>query len=100
MSGRTCALVTLSVFVVGHCNIGTAETLRVPDDHRTIQSAIDAASAGDTVLVGAGTYQERVRLKPGVALKSAGDNTKGKVGLKRAETTIITETATGWKAQA
>lgn len=66
-----------------------AATLRVPDEHPSIQSAIDAAQSGDTVLVGAGTYKERLRLKPSVLVKSEGDNTKGKLGLKRAESTIV-----------
>jgi hypothetical protein len=66
-----------------------AATIRVPEDHKKIQSAIDVASSGDTVLVAAGTYRERIRLKDGVMLKSAGDDAKGEFGLKRAEATMI-----------
>lgn len=66
-----------------------AETIRVPQDYKTIQAGIDAAKAGDTVLVSAGTYKERIRLKAGIVVKSAGDDAKGKLGLKRAEDTII-----------
>ena len=33
-----------------------AATLRVPLDHGTVQAAVDAAAAGDTVLVGPGEY--------------------------------------------
>ncbi|MCH9654725.1 MAG: right-handed parallel beta-helix repeat-containing protein [Planctomycetes bacterium] len=66
-----------------------ANTLRVPADHKTIQAAVDAATNGDTILVSAGSYKERIHLKEGVTLKSDGDETKGKLGLKRAETTII-----------
>lgn len=33
-----------------------AAELRVPGDHPTIQSAIDAASSGDLIIIGAGTY--------------------------------------------
>ena len=66
-----------------------ADTVRVPQDHQTIQAGIDAASAGDTVLVSAGTYKERIRLKAGVTVKSAGDDAKGELGLKRAEATIL-----------
>jgi hypothetical protein len=63
--------------------------LRVPADHRTIPAAVEAAAAGDTVRVDPGTYAERVRLKPGVVLKSAGDDKPGKFGLARAEATVI-----------
>ena len=66
-----------------------AKTLRVPDDHRTIQLAIDAADAGDTILVNAGTYKERIQLRRQITVRSEGDDTKGKLGLLRAERTII-----------
>ncbi|MCA9004256.1 MAG: right-handed parallel beta-helix repeat-containing protein [Planctomycetaceae bacterium] len=66
-----------------------AKTLNVPENFQTIQSAIDAAQQGDTVLVAAGTYHERLHLKPNITLKSTGDESRGSRGLKRAETTII-----------
>lgn len=66
-----------------------AEAIRVPQDHKTIQAGINAASDGAVVLVGAGTYRERIRMKAGVTVRSVGDNAKGKSGLKRAEATII-----------
>ena len=74
-----------------------AAEIRVPRDHKTIQAAIDAADAGDTVLVGAGTYSERIRLKPRVTVKSIGDDAKGTLGLKRAEATIIDGRVNGGK---
>ncbi|QDT42204.1 hypothetical protein Pan241w_22850 [Gimesia alba] len=66
-----------------------AETIRVPEQHKTIQAAVDASQAGDTILVAPGTYKERIKLKAGLILKSTGDDTKGTLGLKRAEATII-----------
>ena len=71
------------------CTQVTGGTVRVPKDHQTIQAAVDAAQAGDVVLVSAGVYRERVRLKPGVALKSDGNDATGELGLKRAEATTI-----------
>jgi hypothetical protein len=66
-----------------------AANLRVPQDHKTIQAAIDATSTGDMVTVAAGKYPERIRLKPGIILRSDGDDAQGTDGLKRAEATII-----------
>ena len=66
-----------------------AETIRVPQDHKTIQAAIDASQSGDTITVAPGKYQESIRLKAGIIMRSGGDDTKGTDGLKRAEATII-----------
>lgn len=66
-----------------------AATLRVPQDHKTIQAAIDGANPGDTITVAPGKYMERIRLKPGITLRSDGDDARGTDGLKRAEATII-----------
>jgi hypothetical protein len=43
---------------------------RVPADFASLQSALDASVAGDTVLVAPGTYAERVTLKAGVVLRA------------------------------
>lgn len=67
----------------------SADELRVPDEYASIQAGINASKAGDTVLVEAGTYAERIVLKAGVTVLSAGNDEKGKLGLKRAEVTII-----------
>ncbi len=47
------------------------QTLTVPDDYPTIQAAIDAASPGDTVYVGAGMYQENIILDKPLQLVGA-----------------------------
>eukprot|EP00913_Durusdinium_trenchii_P010922 g10251.t1 len=54
-----------------------------------VPAGINSARAGDVVLVAPGRYQERIHLKPGITVKSAGDDTKGTIGLKRAEATIL-----------
>jgi hypothetical protein len=40
--------------------VESSDTLRVPDDHPTIQAAVSAARPGDLVLVGPGVYEEAV----------------------------------------
>lgn len=82
--------VALALLVAGLAQpLLAAATVRVPEDHKTIQAAIDAAQPGDTVTVAPGKYPERIRLKAGVTLRSRGDNAKGAEGLKRAEATVI-----------
>ena len=46
--------------------------LQVPEDYATLQAAVDAARAGDTVRVRSGTYRETVRLKSGIRLLGSG----------------------------
>jgi hypothetical protein len=49
--------------------------LRVPQDHSTIQGAVDAASPGDTVLVDEGTYAEAVTISTnGLVLRGVDRN--------------------------
>jgi len=44
--------------------------ITVPDDHKTIQAAINAAGSGDVVLVKPGTYNELLVMKDGVKVVS------------------------------
>ena len=87
MSETRCLLA--AVFLSLAIDSAQAGELHVPRDHNTIQAAIDAAATGDTIIVSPGTYKERLRLKPGLTLRSARDDSKGKLGLKRAEVTVI-----------
>lgn len=48
----------------------TGRRLRVPQEHATIQAAIDAAKARDVVVVAAGTWYEQLVMKDGVKLVS------------------------------
>ncbi len=66
-----------------------AATLRVPQNYESMQAAIDASAPGDIILVAPGGYSEDIHLKPGIILRSDGDDAKGIDGLKRAEVTII-----------
>jgi parallel beta-helix repeat protein len=79
----------VSAIMVVLPSISCAKEIAVPEQHKTIQAALDAASTGDIILVDPGTYHERLVLKRGITLKSAGDDTRGKLGLLRAEKTII-----------
>ena len=67
----------------------TARTIQVPDDFVTIQTAIDSSQQGDVVLVKPGTYFERLTLNSGITVRSYGCDVRGKLGLDRAEVTIL-----------
>ncbi len=74
-----CTVFTLftSDFVLSINARAFAATIFVPKEHKTIQAALNAAKAGDTVLVSPGTYQEELHLKSNVTLK--GDKTQAPV---------------------
>jgi hypothetical protein len=60
------------------------EVRRVPAQYSTIQAAIDAASDGDRIEIGAGTYREPIRIR-GRSLKVVGEGV-GAVRLKPSPT--------------
>jgi nitrous oxidase accessory protein NosD/PKD repeat protein len=47
----------------------TANTLKVPENYPTIQSALDSAGVGDTILVKRGTFNEKVRINKAIHLQ-------------------------------
>jgi parallel beta-helix repeat protein len=81
--------VILSLVLLVAAQSAIAATLRVPQDHPSIQAAIDASVPGDIILVAPGRYSEHIGLKPGITLRSDGDDSKGTDGLKRAKATVI-----------
>ncbi|MCK4673526.1 right-handed parallel beta-helix repeat-containing protein, partial [candidate division WOR-3 bacterium] len=50
-----------------------ADVIHVPSDYPTIQEGINAANAGDVVLVAPGTYYEEITLKADVVVMGAGE---------------------------
>ncbi len=51
---------TVSLMLLTCCCAAAANTLHVPADFPTIQGALNAASAGDSILVAEGTYRENI----------------------------------------
>jgi len=52
----------------------TPRIIRVPLDYSTIQAAVNASCSGDTILVGAGTYNETVTVGKSLSLIGAGSS--------------------------
>lgn len=48
----------------------SSATIYVPDDYLTIQEAVDAASAGDTIIVRDGTYNENIKVNKHLTIQS------------------------------
>ena len=58
---------------------GFSATIRVPQDHSTVQSAVNAAQTGDTVLVDDGHWRG-VKITKGITLKSVNGRESTKIG--------------------
>ena len=54
--------------------VSQAATIRVPEDQATIQEAVNVSFSGDTIIVAAGTYSEKVTVtnRTGLVLQGAG----------------------------
>jgi parallel beta-helix repeat protein len=50
------------------------KVIRVPVDYPTIQAAVDAACAGNTIIVGEGIYTENVKVNKALTIKSTSGN--------------------------
>ena len=67
---KATALVGLMA-TISLADAATATTIRVPDDQTTIQTAIEVALPGDTVLVRCGSYLEHnITMRAGIVLRS------------------------------
>ncbi len=68
-------LIAIAVFGLAMPVNVSAATITVPDDYPTIQQAINAATAGDTVYVRSGTYYEHVTIGKSLVLQGADKGT-------------------------
>jgi len=68
------ALVTLLIYIVmSGVGLVYADVIRVPNHHKTIQAAFNAAQIGDTIFVAEGEYHGEISLKDGVTLQGSGE---------------------------
>jgi len=58
------------LILTAFASVSAAKTIYVPDDYLTIQSAVNAASPGDTIIVRDGLYKEHVIVNKQLTIKS------------------------------
>jgi WD40 repeat protein len=68
---RLLGLVAILASGTGILGVSAGKEIRVPQDYKTIQQAVDAADEGDTILVDVGTYPENLRIAKGLTLIGA-----------------------------
>jgi len=71
LNSSTIMLFFTMFMLMFQCNYLSATILKVPQNYSTVLSATNTAKAGDTILIGAGTYAPGI-LKEGVAYIGAG----------------------------
>lgn len=96
----TLALVSGLVWVSPVSPVGTAPSravspITVPGDYASIQAAINAAASGDTIQVGAGTYDERLTISKSLTLVSVDGPAQTSIIGGNAGIPIITATIPG-----
>lgn len=65
------ALITISLLFLCHATQVNAKIHYVPTDVRSIQTAIDTASVGDTVIVSPGNFQESLRIEKRLIIRGS-----------------------------
>jgi WD40 repeat protein len=68
---RFLGIVLVVAVGAGSLALSGGKEIRVPQDYKTIQEAINAASEGDTILVDVGTYKETIEIPKGLTLVGA-----------------------------
>ncbi|MFN4218289.1 MAG: right-handed parallel beta-helix repeat-containing protein, partial [Candidatus Bipolaricaulia bacterium] len=63
--------VALALIIAGVAPLVFAKTIEVPKDYQTIQAAINAAQAGDLILIAPGTYKENLTIRKSIELRGA-----------------------------
>jgi CHAT domain-containing protein/nitrous oxidase accessory protein NosD len=72
MNGMKRLPLVLLLAILSCAYVARTETLRVPEDHPTIQAAIDGADLGDVIDVSGGLYRENIVIEKAIEITGAG----------------------------
>ncbi|MCZ7358352.1 MAG: right-handed parallel beta-helix repeat-containing protein [Candidatus Methanoperedens sp.] len=89
------AFVTIGtiLFFVASATITSASTIYVPDNHITIQEAVNASNGGDMIIVRDGTYSENIKVNKRLTIRSENGSAFSKIIAANPKNNVFTVTA-------
>jgi nitrous oxidase accessory protein len=87
------AAVGMILIFVASAMVASASTIYVPDNHITIQEAVNASNGGDMVIVRDGTYSDNINVNKSLTIRSENGSAFTKIIAANPKKNVITLTA-------